>query len=57
MKIRDRNGVGLKENWKHIVYIYLGLMLSDMPNLFMVYSPQAQMAPSDGPPIVEIQAY
>jgi cation diffusion facilitator CzcD-associated flavoprotein CzcO len=55
MGIEDKNGVSLKEKWKHGVRTYLGLMVPEMPNLFMVYSPQAPTSFSNGPPIIEIQ--
>ncbi|KAK0113634.1 hypothetical protein ONS95_013879 [Cadophora gregata] len=55
LKIRDARGVELQQKWKDGVYTYLGLMIPDMPNVFMVYSPQAPTALSNGPPIIEIQ--
>ncbi|PVH88118.1 FAD/NAD(P)-binding domain-containing protein [Cadophora sp. DSE1049] len=55
LKARDVNSVELREKWKDGVYTYLGLMIPDMPNLLMVYSPQAPTALSNGPPIIEIQ--
>ncbi|PVH71913.1 putative dimethylaniline monooxygenase [Cadophora sp. DSE1049] len=55
LKVRDTEGVLLQEKWKDGVRTYLGLMIPDMPNLFMVYSPQAPTALSNGPPIIEIQ--
>ncbi|EXJ87211.1 hypothetical protein A1O3_04170 [Capronia epimyces CBS 606.96] len=55
MGLEDKNGVSLREKWKNGVRTYLGLMIPDMPNLFMVYSPQAPTSFSNGPPIIEIQ--
>ncbi|KAK4944026.1 hypothetical protein LTR10_016547 [Elasticomyces elasticus] len=51
----DRDGVPLNEKWKTGTYTYLGLMIDRMPNMFMVYSPQAPTSLSNGPPIIEIQ--
>lgn len=45
----------LAHKWKSATYTYLGLTIDRMPNLFMVYSPQAPTSLSNGPPIIEIQ--
>ena len=55
MGLEDKNGVPLREKWKHGVRTYLGLMIPEMPNLFMVYSPQAPTSFANGPPSIEIQ--
>ena len=55
LHISDKDGVELQQKWKEGVYTYLGLMINGMPNMFMVYSPQAPTALSNGPPIIEIQ--
>lgn len=55
LHLRDKHGVELQQKWKKGVYTYLGLMIDGMPNMFMVYSPQAPTALSNGPPIIEIQ--
>ncbi len=55
LHIKDKNGVELQKKWEKGVYTYLGLMIDGMPNMFMVYSPQAPTALSNGPPIIEIQ--
>lgn len=55
MGIEDKNGVPLRQKWKQGVRTQLGLMIPDMPNLFMVYSPQAPTSFANGPPIIEIQ--
>ena len=52
--IRDKKGLPLQEKWTE-VETYLGLMITGMPNMFMVYSPQAPTALSNGPPIIESQ--
>lgn len=55
LHIKDKNGVELQMKWEKGVYTYLGLMVDGMPNMFMVYSPQAPTALSNGPPTIEIQ--
>jgi len=55
MNLKDVNGVQLQEKWKNGVYTWLGLTIDGLPNFFMVYSPQAPTALSNGPPIIEIQ--
>ncbi|KIW83662.1 hypothetical protein Z517_02908 [Fonsecaea pedrosoi CBS 271.37] len=49
------DGVPLTEKWKEGTYTHLGLAISKMPNMFMVYSPQAPTSLSNGPPIIEMQ--
>ncbi|KIY03363.1 uncharacterized protein Z520_00054 [Fonsecaea multimorphosa CBS 102226] len=49
------DGVPLNEKWKTGTYTYLGLTINKMPNMFMVYSPQAPTSLSNGPPIIEMQ--
>lgn len=51
----DADGVPLTEKWQNGTYTYLGLTIDRMPNMFMVYSPQAPTSLSNGPPIIEIQ--
>jgi cation diffusion facilitator CzcD-associated flavoprotein CzcO len=51
----DTDGVKLTEKWKNGIYTYMGLMVNKMPNMFMIYSPQAPTALSNGPPLIEIQ--
>lgn len=40
MGLKDRDGVDVKEHWKNGVKTYLGLMVPNLPNMFMVYGPQ-----------------
>ena len=49
LRIKDKEGNHLCEKWKDGVETYLGLMVAGMPNMFMVYSPQAPTALSNGP--------
>lgn len=53
--IKDKDGQLLQKKWEKGVETYLGLMIHKMPNMFMVYSPQAPTALSNGPPVVESQ--
>jgi cation diffusion facilitator CzcD-associated flavoprotein CzcO len=55
MGLEDKNGVALRDKWQSGVRTHLGLMIPKMPNLFMVYGPQAPTSFSNGPPIIEIQ--
>jgi cation diffusion facilitator CzcD-associated flavoprotein CzcO len=55
MNLTDINNVPLTEKWAKGTYTHLGLMIPKMPNMFMVYSPQAPTSLSNGPPIIEIQ--
>ncbi|KIW92127.1 uncharacterized protein Z519_07111 [Cladophialophora bantiana CBS 173.52] len=51
----DIDGVPLSDKWKNGTYTYLGLTINKLPNMFMVYSPQAPTSLSNGPPIIEMQ--
>lgn len=53
--LEDKRGMSLGQKWKDGVSTYLGLMIPDMPNLFMVYSPHAPTSFANAPPIIEIQ--
>lgn len=55
MSIEDRNGVALADKWKTGVLTHLGMMIPDMPNLFVVYGPQAPTALANGPPFIEME--
>ncbi|GIZ43159.1 hypothetical protein CKM354_000639700 [Cercospora kikuchii] len=55
MGLKDEKGEPLEDKWKDGVRTYLGLMIPDMPNLFMAYGPQAPTSFANGPPIIEIQ--
>ncbi|KEF59038.1 uncharacterized protein A1O9_03881 [Exophiala aquamarina CBS 119918] len=51
----DTSDTPLRSKWKSGTYTYLGLTIPQMPNLFLVYSPQAPTSLSNGPPIIELQ--
>ncbi|KAJ5635809.1 uncharacterized protein N7484_009122 [Penicillium longicatenatum] len=55
LAIVDKNQVPLTEKWKDGVLTYLGLMIPDAPNLFMVYGPQAPTSLANGPPFIEME--
>ncbi|PSK34024.1 hypothetical protein B9Z65_8350 [Elsinoe australis] len=55
MQIKDKNGVLLQEKWKDGIITNLGMMIPDMPNLFMLYGPQAPTSLANGPPFLELQ--
>ncbi|KAF2477733.1 FAD/NAD(P)-binding domain-containing protein [Lindgomyces ingoldianus] len=55
MGLKNKDGVDIKDVWKDGVKTYLGMMIHGFPNAFMVYSPQAPTALSNGPTILEAQ--
>ncbi|KAI9148421.1 Baeyer-Villiger monooxygenase [Paramyrothecium foliicola] len=55
MSIMDKNGTILQEKWKDGISTYLGMMIPDMPNAFMLYGPQAPSGLSNGPTFLELQ--
>lgn len=55
MDLYDTEGRTVRDKWRDGVYTYLGLTIPKMPNLFMVYSPQAPTAFANGTPVIEIQ--
>lgn len=55
MGLKSKDGVDIKDVWSNGVRTYLGMMISGFPNAFMIYSPQAPTALSNGPTIIECQ--
>jgi cation diffusion facilitator CzcD-associated flavoprotein CzcO len=53
--IKNKDGIDIKDVWADGVKTYLGIMMHGFPNAFMVYSPQAPTALSNGPTILEAQ--
>lgn len=53
--IRGLSGTKLRDQWKKATYTHLGLMINDMPNLFLSYSPQAPTAFANGPGMIQMQ--
>ncbi|KAH6644051.1 hypothetical protein C7974DRAFT_439275 [Boeremia exigua] len=56
MGLKNKDGVDMKDVWKEGVRTYMGIMMNGFPNAFMVYSPQAPTALSNGPTIIECQS-
>lgn len=52
--IKGTDGKTPKQKWEDGVSTYLGLMIPQMPNMFLIYSPQSPGALVNGPPICEI---
>jgi cation diffusion facilitator CzcD-associated flavoprotein CzcO len=52
MGLTSKDGIDIKDVWKDGVRTYLGMMFNGFPNAFMVYSPQAPTALSNGPTII-----
>ncbi|KAM3528036.1 hypothetical protein MY4038_006096 [Beauveria bassiana] len=55
MNIRHRHGTLLQDRWRDGIASYLGIMVPDMPNAFILYGPQAPTALANGPPFLELQ--
>ncbi|THZ99579.1 FAD/NAD(P)-binding domain-containing protein [Aureobasidium pullulans] len=55
MGSKERQGVDLREKWKEGVKTHLGMTAPSLPNMFMVYSPQAPTALSNGTTTIEVQ--
>lgn len=54
--LRGANGVTLKEKWADGTYTYLGMSISEFPNLFFMYGPQGPSAFCNGPTCCSIQS-
>lgn len=55
MNIQDKNGVILQKKWEDGIRTYLGTMVPDLPNAFMLYGPQSPASLANGPPFLELQ--
>jgi len=55
MGLKNKHGVDIKDVWADGVKTYLGMTMHGFPNAFMVYTPQAPTALSNGPTIIEAQ--
>ncbi|OAP60367.1 hypothetical protein AYL99_05369 [Fonsecaea erecta] len=56
MGLKNKDGVDIKDVWKDGIRTYLGMTINGFPNLFMVYTPHAPTALSNGPTIIEAQS-
>jgi cation diffusion facilitator CzcD-associated flavoprotein CzcO len=52
MGLKSKDGVDIKDVWAEGVSTYLGMTMHGFPNAFIVYSPQAPTALSNGPTII-----
>jgi cation diffusion facilitator CzcD-associated flavoprotein CzcO len=55
MGLISKDGVDIADIWRSSISTYLGLTITGFPNAFMVYSPHAPTAFSNGPTILECQ--
>ncbi|KAF9891864.1 hypothetical protein FE257_003349 [Aspergillus nanangensis] len=54
--IQDKHQVALRKKWEETgTMTHLGLMIPDVPNLFVVYGPQAPTSLANGPPFIEME--
>ncbi|KAJ5758186.1 uncharacterized protein N7511_006880 [Penicillium nucicola] len=53
--LRDRHGQTLRDKWSGGIITYLGMMIPDMPNLFVINGPQSPASVTCGPPFLEQQ--
>ncbi|KAJ6789948.1 hypothetical protein PWT90_06113 [Aphanocladium album] len=56
MRFHDRHGQLLQDKWRDGIFSYLGVMVPDMPNAFVLYGPQAPTSLANGPPFLELEA-
>ncbi|KAH7115272.1 hypothetical protein B0J11DRAFT_128838 [Dendryphion nanum] len=55
MGLKNKDGVDIKDVWSDGIKTYMGMTMHGFPNAFMVYTPQAPTALSNGPTILEAQ--
>ncbi|CAH0035764.1 unnamed protein product [Clonostachys rhizophaga] len=55
MNIVGKDGVRLQERWSSSIQTYLGMVAPGLPNMFMLYGPQAPSGLANGPPFLELQ--
>ncbi|KAK6364221.1 hypothetical protein LTS17_012392 [Exophiala oligosperma] len=55
MGLKNKDGVDIKDVWKDGIRTYLGMTFNGFPNAFMIYTPHAPTALSNGPTIIEMQ--
>ena len=53
--VKGASGESLSDHWKDGVKTYLGLAVSNFPNMFFTYGPQAPTALCNGPTCAELQ--
>ncbi|KAF4339205.1 steroid monooxygenase [Fusarium beomiforme] len=55
MNISDKHGQPLQKKWEDGICTYLGMMIPETPNAFLLYGPQAPSGLANGPPFLELQ--
>lgn len=55
MGLKSRDGVDIRDYWKNGIRAYLGMVTAGFPNAFMIYTPFAPTALSNGTTIIEAQ--
>ncbi|KAF4845217.1 Baeyer-Villiger monooxygenase [Colletotrichum siamense] len=55
MNVTDSRGETLQQKWKEGISTYLGMLIPDVPNAFLLYGPQAPSGLTNGPPFLELQ--
>ncbi|KAK5237889.1 hypothetical protein LTR47_000982 [Exophiala xenobiotica] len=55
MGLKNRDGMDIKEYWRDGIRTFLGMFVHGFPNAFMVFTPQAPTALSNGPTVIETQ--
>ncbi|BCR91442.1 flavin-containing monooxygenase [Aspergillus chevalieri] len=55
LSIQGRDQISLGQKWKDGTLTHLGMMVPGMPNLFLLYGPQAPTSLANGPPFIEMQ--
>ncbi|VUC26613.1 unnamed protein product [Clonostachys rosea] len=55
MNITGKDGLRLQERWSTSIQTYLGMVAPGLPNMFMLYGPQAPSGLANGPPFLELQ--
>ncbi|KAJ3534377.1 hypothetical protein NM208_g5205 [Fusarium decemcellulare] len=55
MGLKNKDGIDIKDIWRDGVRTYMGICMNGFPSAFIVYSPQAPTAFSNGPTIIECQ--
>ncbi|KIW89889.1 uncharacterized protein Z519_09318 [Cladophialophora bantiana CBS 173.52] len=53
--LKSRSNVELKDSWASKIHTYLGLLITDYPNLFTVFGPQGPTTLYNAPTTVECQ--
>ncbi|KAM0368098.1 hypothetical protein ACHAPY_011617 [Fusarium culmorum] len=55
MNIQDKHGQPIQKKWEDGISTYLGMMIPETPNAFLLYGPQAPSGLANAPPFLEVQ--